>query len=145
MNKEKNFDLQFIEEKAKEVASLFTTDLAQAQKYETGLLDELISPLNKNFVLFGSGGLGKKILKGLRSVGIEPLAFADNNKNVWGQSIDGIPVYSPADAVEKFGAKIPFVVSIWGANSSTSFLKIKSQLTEMGCAQVVSFVPLFWK
>ncbi len=50
---------------------------------------ELTAPLNKSLVLFGAGRLGKTMLEGLRRAELEPLAFADNNPELWRKSIEG--------------------------------------------------------
>ena len=47
-----------------------------------------------NIVLFGAGSAGRYCLKYLRSKGIEPFAFADNDPNKWNTTITGIPVMS---------------------------------------------------
>ncbi len=47
--------------------------------YETSVFGGLLEKSQGQVVLFGSGNLGRKCLKGLRKIGIEPVAFADNN------------------------------------------------------------------
>jgi FkbM family methyltransferase len=84
-------------------------------------------------------------LAGLRRVGIEPLAFADNNSILWGQKIEGLPVLSPQEASQKFASYAAFVVSIWGAGNNHRLEHTRRQLTELGCKKIVSFAPLFWK
>ena len=49
-------------------------------------------------VLFGAGNLGRRVLGGLRRLGVEPLAFADNNPRLWGTSVEQLPVLRPDDA-----------------------------------------------
>jgi FkbM family methyltransferase len=128
-----------------DLEKMFSTDLSQLKIFETSYFDDKIPNLNKNFILFGAGGLGRKILRGLKTFGIEPIAFSDNNEASWDTFIDGIPVYSPNNIVNKFGNNIPVIVSIWGANNSTNFLRIEEQLKALGCNKIFSFVPLFWK
>ena len=67
---------------------LLSESISSAQKRESTILDELKKPFNNSFVLFGSGFLGRKILAGLRKNGIDPLAFADNNREKWNTTID---------------------------------------------------------
>ena len=45
---------------------------------ERRAFDEIAGDAKERLVLFGAGALGKGVLGGLRKVGIEPLAFADN-------------------------------------------------------------------
>jgi FkbM family methyltransferase len=80
-------------------------------------------------VLFGAGRLGLIALKGLRGIGIEPAAWADNNPRLQGTVVEGLPVYSAAEASAKFGGAT-FVVTIYtGAG-------VRRQLTEMGLRAV---------
>jgi FkbM family methyltransferase len=95
-------------------------------------------------VLFGAGGLGKKLLGQLRAVGIEPVAFADNNPRLWGTEVESLKVLSPADAAERFGACAAFVVSIWASWADRMVDQISS-LRDLGCRTVIPFPLLLWK
>jgi FkbM family methyltransferase len=97
----------------------------------------------REIVLMGAGGLGRRTLAGLRSHGVEPLAFADNGKQ--GTTLDGVPVLSPEAAARQFGSRAAFVVTIWGANRPHRFAHSREQLRALGCDVVTSFPPLFWK
>src|ERR1035437_7045937 len=63
----------------------------------------------RDLVLFGAGGLGRKILSALRSEGVEPLAFIDNK--IAGKEVDGLKVLLPAEAAERWGTSAAFVVT----------------------------------
>jgi hypothetical protein len=82
--------------------TLLSEPIASVVKREQSTFDDLAVPFEKSLVLFGAGGLGKKTLTGLRRIGMEPLAFADNNPVLWGKEIDGVKVLSLKDAAEKF-------------------------------------------
>lgn len=97
---------------------------------------------NSELVLFGAGGLGRKVLAALRSECIQPLAFADNK--LAGQTIDGIEVLSPAVAAQRYGREATFVVTIWAAWADTMHEQIES-LRALGCVSVIPFIPLLWK
>ena len=84
-------------------------------------------------------------MAGLRRVGVEPLAFADNDPAVWGTEIDGVQVISPGDAAEKYGRQAVFVITIWGGRPSDVMAERRQQLLDLGCQTVVTFAPLFWK
>ena len=112
---------------------------------ERSSFDKLTVPFTNSLVLFGAGGLGKKTLSGLRQIGIEPLAFADNNPALWNQLVDGLTVYSPADAAKKFGHCAVFIVTIWKAGGKHRLANTKHQLFNLGCRNIVSFAHLFWK
>ena len=52
--------------------------------------------LPQRVILFGAGGAGRYALSHLRSLGIEPLLFADNDPAKQGTTVSGIEVQSPA-------------------------------------------------
>ena len=128
-----------------ELDVLLSGDIDSIIKQEKEEFDKLATPFEKSIVLFGCGQLGKKTLKGLRTLGIEPLAFADNNSALWNQSVDGLIVLSPEIAAQKFGNKAAFVVTIWGACSTHRLAHTKEQLQQLNCSRVVSVGFLFWK
>ena len=100
--------------------------------------------LGRPLVLMGAGGLGRRTLAGLRTVGVEPLAFVDNAPARQGTVLDGLRVLAPADAAGEFGARAAFVVTIWGAGSPHRLAHSRAQLAALGCDDVVSFALLYW-
>jgi FkbM family methyltransferase len=96
-------------------------------------------------VLFGAGGLGKRTLRGLRSLGIEPRAFADNDVRLQGSTVEGISVLSPAEAALRHGQDAAFVVTIWNAQGKDRFATHAGQLRALGCERVVPFPSLYWQ
>ena len=92
-----------------------------------------------SLILFGAGPLGRYALAGLRRVGAEPIAFADNNSQLWNKRVDGLDVLSPADAVGLYGERTAFVVTIYNGSSA------RRQLRDLGCRAVIPFAALFWK
>jgi FkbM family methyltransferase len=90
-------------------------------------------------VLFGTGALGKTVLAGLRRLGVEPRGLADNNPKLWGKEVEGLRVFSAAEAAHRFGQDCCFVVTIYNGS------KIRRQLRDLGCQHVVPFAALFWK
>lgn len=128
-----------------QLESLLREPIPLAEAREQSTFDRLASPFSKSLVLFGAGGLGRKTLYGLRKIGIKPLAFADNNKTIWGRQIEGVPVLSPETAVQKFADCATFIVTIWHAGGTHRFERTRQQLHSLGCSTVMSFAPLFWK
>src|SRR5688500_7146157 len=63
-------------------------------------------------VLYGAGTLGRSTLDKLRGLGVEPVAFADDTPEKQGQRIDGLKVVTPKQAVETYGDRIVFAVTI---------------------------------
>jgi FkbM family methyltransferase len=96
---------------------------------------------NRRLVLFGAGRLGRKVLNALRGAGIEPIAFSDNRLS--GQSVEGISVFTPAEAAQRYRHSAAFVVTIWASWADTMQQQMES-LRMLGCRCVVSFIPLLW-
>lgn len=127
------------------LSNLLREGVAGATERERTAFDEAVGPLGKSLVLFGAGGLGRRTLAGLHGYGVEPLAFADNNRAMWGRQIDSVPVLSPEDAAGKYGDSAVFVITIWGALGKDRMRDRIRQLKQLGCQRVVSFGPLYWK
>lgn len=122
---------------------ILNDDVESVKKRELSTFDEIVKPFGNEIVLFGAGSLGKKLLKILRSAKIEPLAFSDNNSNLWNTAIDGVQVYSPSESARKFGNKAAFVVGIW--HYGFTFLHAKKQLEKLNCCKIIPCLPLLWK
>jgi FkbM family methyltransferase len=136
-----------------ELERLLSESVESVRQRERTAFDEAAAPLAGSVVIYGAGGLGRKILAGLRAiresvnpVGVPtPLAFADLNRELWGTSLDGLPVLAPEAAAREFGSSAAFVVGVWSPGSERRFSYIKTRLTALGCSRVVSFILLFWK
>ncbi len=128
-----------------QLEELLSERIASAMDREQSAFDKLTSPFNKSLVLFGAGGLGRKTLAGLRQVGIEPLAFADNNASLWDCTVEGVPVFSPQAAAQRFADRAAFVVTIWRGEGTDRMPERQQQLLDLGCAKVIPFGYLFWK
>ncbi|MEJ7826674.1 MAG: FkbM family methyltransferase [Segetibacter sp.] len=105
------------------------------------ILDKIRS---EGIVLYGSGGFGKRTLKGLREVGVEPLGFADNNSTVWNKSVEGLTVYSPAEVVEKFPEAL-YMVTIWSDKIGHPINEVRQILSAKKNVLISSFFPLYYK
>lgn len=128
-----------------QLETLLSEDIASVIERELTTFDKLVAPFSDVLVLFGAGNLGKKTLAGLRQVGIEPLAFADNNPALWGKKVDDLLVMSPADAAQKFNHKAAFIITIAQGGSCWSIYDRQKQLEALDCSRILSFGPLFWK
>jgi hypothetical protein len=60
-------------------------------------------------ILFGAGRLGRRVLAECRQRNLHVNCFSDNNPNLWGQTVDGLPVVVPADMPQGY----PVVVTIY--------------------------------
>src|ERR1700722_12223714 len=110
-----------------------------ARTREAGKFDEFAGPFSKSLVLFGAGPLGRNTLAGLRRVGVEPLAFADNNPQLWGKDVEGLKVLSPDEVCARYRDSACFVVTIYQGTA------VRRQLAALGCKRVAPFPALFWK
>jgi FkbM family methyltransferase len=128
-----------------ELENLLEKPIASVIDYESSLFDQLLEKSQGQIVLFGAGNLGKKCLSGLRSVGIEPVAFVDNNSAIWNTKIERIDVLSPENAALKYGQNALFLVTIWSPGRNRSFIILKNQLHQLGCLNIAFFITLFWK
>jgi FkbM family methyltransferase len=128
-----------------QLEQLLAQPLAEVRQWENSRFDELASALSTSIVLFGAGGLGRKTLRGLRNLGIEPLAFADNNPALHDQQVDGLVVLSPEEAGKQFGKKAAFIVTIFMDSAPGGIEPLTQKLNGLGCTHVMSFVSLFWK
>jgi FkbM family methyltransferase len=90
-------------------------------------------------VLFGAGALGRMVAKGLRNAGAPAIAFGDNNPKLWGEEVEGLRVFSAAEAARRFGQDCCFVATIYNGS------KTRQQLRGLGCQYVAPFAALFWK
>jgi FkbM family methyltransferase len=124
---------------------LLTHPMAEVSQYEKSRFDEQAGTLGNSIVLFGAGGLGRKTLRGLRNLGIEPLAFADNNVSLHGHQVDGLIVLSPEQAGQQFGKKAIFIVAIFMDSAPGGIEPLTQKLNSLGCTNVISFVHLYWK
>ena len=125
-----------------ELKDLLAKPIDSVIDYENSLFEHLLEKSQGQVVLFGSGNLGRKCLIGLRKVGIEPLAFADNNSATWDTQIDGVEVLSPENAALKYGQKALFLITIF--NRDNSITVIKGQLHQLGCLNVAPCAVFFW-
>jgi FkbM family methyltransferase len=128
-----------------ELKALLAEDVEEARRRERAAFDGLAAPFADRLVLFGAGNLGRKTLAGLRRMGVEPLAFADNNPALWGTRVEGLAVHSVPEAAATYGQNAAFVVAIWLGEGHDRMGDRQKQLREAGCRTVVPFNSLFWK
>ncbi len=128
-----------------ELSTLLGQQPESVKAWESQAFDAAADGKSSSLVLFGAGGLGRRMLAGLRALGITPLAFADNNPASWNTVIDGVRVLSPKDAVERFGNNAAFVITIWRAGGKHRLAQFRRQLHDLGCQTAFSFGLLCWK
>src|SRR4051794_30601173 len=95
-----------------ELDDLLNTDAKHILDFERQGFDRASAPFQDALVLFGAGNLGQQTLVKLRTLGIEPLAFADNSPARQGTEIQGVRVLSVEDAVNRYNERATFVPTI---------------------------------
>ena len=128
-----------------ELDSLLTRDVESERERERSWYDQLTGGRGDRAVFFGAGNLGRRLIRGLRGVGVEPLALSDNSPGLWGQSVEGLTVLPPAEAARRFRREAPFVVTVFSHGAERTFPTIRRQLQSLGCTAVVPFAALAWK
>jgi FkbM family methyltransferase len=105
---------------------------------ETSTFESVAQGRNK-VVIFGCGYLGKLALSGAIRAGLDVVAFADNNRYIWGQVFEGITILSPSDAIAQYNEVAFFVVAIYNGTPP------RKQLHDLGCRRVVPYPVFFWR
>jgi FkbM family methyltransferase len=126
-----------------ELDRILSEPLSSVRERENSAFDNSLAGCGNRLVLFGAGNLGRKVLQCLRSIGVEPLAFADNSPSKWGSQVDGVPVLSPKDAAAQYGGSALFLIAIWSLGHY--YRDSRTQLESMGCTHVDSTAFLRWK
>jgi FkbM family methyltransferase len=98
---------------------------------------DALQAAHNRLVLVGAGPFGVHALGAARKAGLLPVAFADNNKGKQGLEISGLPVITPAQAVEKFGQTAVFLISVYTSDS------VWAQMRGLG-VEPISFARLCW-
>ncbi len=65
---------------------------------------------DKKVLIMGAGVRGRRVLRYLKNVGVEVLAFLDNCSDKWGTELDGVKVY-PTDAFLEQEKEVIVIVS----------------------------------
>lgn len=125
---------------AQELDELLGESLADARRRVVG---QVFVGDDDALVLYGSGGLGATALNGLRRFGVEPAAFADDTPEKHGKVIDGLPVMTVEEAVQEFGERLVFVVTIM--NPKLRFIDARQRLRMFTDRPVISFLHLAWQ
>lgn len=93
-------------------------------------------------VLFGAGGVGRRLCGGMHASGIDVAGFSDNAPGLWGRTLEGVSLLSPGQAIRDYGAQGVFVVTIF--NPEHRYLDTRERLTAAGCCEVVPWMPVAW-
>lgn len=129
---------------AESLERLLAESVPDAMARESSRYRDIAGDPSRPVVLLGSGGLGRRTLSGLRSIGREVVAFTDNSPSRWGSEVDGVPVISPDEAARRYGESAVFVVSIWRAEGGFRTSALVDELRARGCRRVARIGELYW-
>lgn len=123
--------------------ALLAEPLEEAIAREQGAFDSALQQSGSRIVLFGAGRLGRSCLACLRGSGVEPVAFSDNNPQLWGAALDGVEVMPPDAAARRYGRQSVFLITIWHRSYAT--IETVAQLDGLGCTRVLPAALFFWR
>lgn len=126
-----------------ELEKLLQEPVAAARVRGESAFDEVAG--ERPIVLFGAGGLGRRIARTLAKLGRPAMAFADNNRARVGEQLEGLPILATEDAVARHGAEAVFVVAVWRAPATERMSDRIARLVALGAKHVTSFATLAWK
>ena len=126
-----------------ELSELLAEPEESARHRSATAFDEQLSLCGGSLIIFGCGNMGGRVLHCLRQHGIEPLAATDSNARIWGNTFFGLPIFSPEEAITKYGQQAGFLITIY--NPSQSVSAIIRGLRAYGCPWIFPLVPMRWK
>jgi FkbM family methyltransferase len=126
-----------------QLAAVLRESVESVIERERRSLDRILAGVDGKVVLFGLGSLGRRALRCLREIGVEPVACSDNNEQLWASHFYGLEVLPPSVATGRFGASAAFFVTIWTAQHR--FVETRRQLQDLGASIVWSGAPIYWR
>ena len=113
---------------------------------ENNSLERRIGGLDGDFILFGAGNLGRRVLRTLRHIGKTPVGFIDNNPSLWGKELEGVRITSPAEAAKQIDPHNTGVIAtIWYGEATDKMADRLEPLTRLGFRKIALFGHLAWK
>lgn len=126
--------------------SLLSESVESIRDREQHELERKVGSLNEDFVLFGAGNLGRKVLRTLTGIGKKPMAFIDNNSALWGAELDGIPIMSPLELAQRVNPRnVGVVTTIWCGEATDKMSDRVGPLRRLGFQNIGLFGHLAWK
>lgn len=129
-----------------ELEALLSESVDSAQNRRQNALTDILGEDVGPVVLFGAGLLGRQVLPFVRKVGLEPVAFIDNNPQLWGTLIDGVEVMAPAQLAQKYQGDLPSVIAtIWSGRAPDRMRDRLGPLQDLGFKKIALFGHLAWR
>lgn len=123
---------------------LLQESVAAARHREVDACAAVLEQCRRGVLLYGAGALGKKVLRALSRAGIEVLGFIDNSSELHTREIEGIRVFSPQSAVERWGASALYVICVFSPGAEGGVRARWRELAQLGCLHITTFLPLGW-
>lgn len=95
--------------------------------------------------VYGSGGLGQKLVQGLLAKNIAVEGFCDSNPARWQQQLLGLPILSPEAAVARAGHDGGFIISTWSLGKELNNAAMQQKLESLGVRHWTFFTSAFWE
>jgi len=125
---------------------LLSESVVSVREREQHELTRKIGSLDEKFILFGAGNLGRRAVKILKNIGKTPVAFIDNNASLWGRSVEGVPIMSPAESARKFDPRqVGVITTIWCGEATDKMSDRLGPLNALGFKKIALFGHLAWK
>ena len=119
---------------------LLSEPLESVRDRQANTLERLIGSLDRPLMLFGASHLGRRALALLKELGCPPCAFLDNNPALWGESIESVPVFSPAQFVAQYTGELPAVIcTIWSGHIHDCMADRLTPLQQLGFQRITLF------
>ena len=117
--------------------TLMSLDFESLRSQRIDSWKNIAASAQNEFVIFGAGELGIKVLKSLKAVGLRPIAFLDNNASMAHSTLENIPVVHPNIAMERLGQDVLVLLSVFNTS------KPREQLKELGFNRIIHCAYLF--
>jgi FkbM family methyltransferase len=123
----------------------FDDHLVPLANQEATRFDAWRANLRGPLIIYGAGGLGRKLVRGLLAEGVDVTAFADSNPAIHGSVVEGLPVLEPESAVKAAGAGGGFIIATWSPFLETRNSRIWLWLRNRGVAKTLFFTVPFYR
>ena len=125
---------------------LLSESLDSIRDREVHELERRMGNLDRDFIVFGAGNLGRRVLRTLARNGKTPIALIDNNPSLWGTELDGIPIMSPTECAKRWNPEqLGVLTTIWYGEATDRMFDRLGPLKRLGFSKIALFGHLAWK
>ena len=127
----------------KELQNIFSklADVTEAQpQYFEAMCGE-----DRRIILYGAGGVGKKLARCMYGEYGKRLFFTDQRKELYGLHVEGVPVLGLDEAASLYGESGLFVVTVFNREPTCAYVDIAEMLRQKGVKHYVPWAFPAWK